>query len=386
MNKILISKQLLRSRITLIAFLCLFPLDAVFYTFRTVYGVRLPPVGLPMALMIWVLLLPHIRLIKGKKLDPILVFVAFLISGAFCASFSPFFDYQWLPLYFWYVTFLVLGYHFSQVILLKDQLTKRLIVTFSLFSSTVLILILKDGFLYSVYTFNYLRTASSIFYISLLSITITKNRTLIFFIYIATAVAFFYINSRTSFYLWLSLPMLFFIVSFRFSVRTAVYGLVLALITFLIWRNIDYLEIDSNIRIFRLIFNSEQDTSLQGRLFANSAGWEQIIDNPILGYYNGFLVYADEGLYIHNILSYWHQFGLLAFVFLLVMIGFAVNKAFNLPNHVMGIYLKLSLVTSIIGLIMAKSFASNDIFFLIGLSAGVSYFGDEKNINLTSKN
>jgi O-antigen ligase len=245
-------------------------------------------------------------------------------------------------------------------------LERNFIITLSLLSSLIAIFIVKDGWFYTQEPFNYLRTASGLFYLSLLGLVVSDDKKLIVVIYIVTAFALFYVNSRAYFYLWISAPFLYAVLATQLSLRYVSYVLILGAAVYITIELIEYLS-PSN-RVFRLFLDTEHDTSLDYRSYLFQRGWEQIKDSPVFGNYNGFLEYGGKGDYIHNILSYWHQFGFLPFATLVVMIGIAARNIFIRKNMSVSLFVKLSFVLTVMGLLLSHSYQQHAIFFVLGLS------------------
>lgn len=73
-----------------------------------------------------------------------------------------------------------------------------------------------------------------------------------------------------------------------------------------------------------------EDSSLNSRADQFNAGLKALSQNWILGDYAGQVRdFGDFGAYLHNILSYWRQFGLVAFVMILILWGRAAALAFR---------------------------------------------------------
>jgi hypothetical protein len=340
----------------------------------------LPPVGLPAGIILLLSFIPQLKAPDKKQIDLALAFAIFLVSGVASANFSPLFDYSWLGLYFWYIAFLMLGYGLPSAISSEEHLTNSAILISSFSCSVATILILRHGWLNLSQIYNYLRTATGLFYTSLLGLVLARNRITQMSLYIVTLIALFYINARASFYLWLMLPLIAIIVKRGVTARNLLFSFVfiaVALaITPIILERIEHFLPEN--RVFLLLLDPQHDNSFMERSMLLQWGWNQIKEHPIVGYYNGFMLYRGQADYIHNILSYWHQFGLVSFSLLLTMLAVAARNVFAIGRGPIKLYAQLALVTILLELVFAKSYAYPDVFFVIGFSLGARYITGPK--------
>jgi len=112
------------------------------------------------------------------------------------------------------------------------------------------------------------------------------------------------------------------------------------------------------------------DTSLLYRLKILRTNLPDIMNNFIFGDYGGFYKYEfPSNTYIHNILSFWRQFGLIPFVLLLVLIIINGNSIFSdfkanmtKPEFCMiGLYIFL-----IASVLFAKAYNYSPLFLVLG--------------------
>lgn len=95
------------------------------------------------------------------------------------------------------------------------------------------------------------------------------------------------------------------------------------------------------------------------RDYANKRGWETILDNPITGSFANY----DVGLYPHNILSIWVDFGVLGFILYVAALAFAIYVIAR--DHLEGLGDKNNL--------LAMAFASSCAVLLLTTKAGDYY-------------
>ncbi len=78
---------------------------------------------------------------------------------------------------------------------------------------------------------------------------------------------------------------------------------------------------ETNPRMYFLFYGIEDDPSGQGRMLQLAKNWEYIKDNPITGgLKSDILVFGKKGAYIHNILSFLQNYGIIIFSILIMII------------------------------------------------------------------
>jgi hypothetical protein len=187
-------------------------------------------------------------------------------------------------------------------------------------------------------------------------------------------------NQRFAIYL-LCLPFIFFC-----SSRTAFYCF-LFLFPLLVYstnkRYFKYLFIGLSIFIITLVFNplsirefrmfaifSGNDLSLAERIDTIRTTFPDMIKNIISGDYGGFYRYPPPAnTYIHNIFSFWSQFGLIPFIMVIILSSLVLLEA---KNHVLTLDKSLSFIIVmltvyiLLGMIFSKSFTYPHFFILFG--------------------
>ncbi|MFW2075067.1 O-antigen ligase family protein [Acinetobacter gerneri] len=136
-------------------------------------------------------------------------------------------------------------------------------------------------------------------------------------IFIISIIALFILNSRASLYIYIFSVSIYFIIFLKF--RTISFLLLcFSLFLFFYSSKLEMLFSENN-RMFALLALDGKDQSSQERLLLQKNGLNQISNNLVLGDYGGLVkIYNDMGAYIHNILSYWQTYGIIAF-FLVVL-------------------------------------------------------------------
>lgn len=154
-------------------------------------------------------------------------------------------------------------------------------------------------------TANYQGMARSVLYTGLLVIPFIESRDLKTAMMVVYAVMLYFIGSRTDFLLFAAVFPLFILMNFSPVVRVgASVGMVLLVIGLvLFWEGGNRFS------------SANAAASLSERAKYLEAGWNAIMEHPFTGDYLGQIRdFGKIGTYIHNGLSMWSQFGLVAFV------------------------------------------------------------------------
>ena len=154
-------------------------------------------------------------------------------------------------------------------------------------------------------TANYQGMARSVLYTGLLVIPFIESRDLKIAMMVVYAAMLYFIGSRTDFLLFAAVFPLFILVNFSTVVRVgASVGMALLVVALMLfWEGGDRFS------------TANAAESLSERAKYLEAGWNAIMQNPLIGDYLGQIRdFGNVGTYIHNGLSMWSQFGLAAFV------------------------------------------------------------------------
>lgn len=210
----------------------------------------------------------------------------------------------------------------------------------------------------------------AIFLISLLS-----NKVIKFLLVIVSLVILFVIGSRSSMFIFL--VVLLFMMFKENNIKQNMFILI-SLISFANY-TISYLDIDiENNRMFVLVSSDKVDISKQERSNMLSIGIEDIKNNPIIGNYGGQFYYEKNyGNYIHNILSFYRQYGLIVFIGLIIIFFYILRHYYfwmrndydNSLNYIF--YISIFIIME---LLLTRSYTTLHFWFAIGLFADPKKF------------
>ncbi|GEM_PF-5730550 len=208
---------------------------------------------------------------------------------------------------------------------------------------------------------------TSIFTISLIHGWGKKRDIKIYLIFFISIIVLYALHSRTTFYAYAIVIMAYIYLTQNRKVFYSTTVFLLSVATLLFILNP---EIFQN-RMLGIVFG-ENDSSLDSRLFMFLSGGKDILEHPISGNFGGQVYeFGYVGYYIHNLLSYWRQFGIISFLILLILLS-KVSK-FNLKtlkfeksldNNELFIYLMF--IQVIVSMIFARSITYPFSFMLFG--------------------
>jgi len=163
---------------------------------------------------------------------------------------------------------------------------------------------------------NYLRVSEGIAYSGILFISISKNYFASLLMASLSGFSLWMSISRSSFFLFVFLSA-FLILSNTRKKYTNIFIITLV-VSYLYYMAYDLYQNVSNIheyKIVRLIFQPSTDSSLVARVHFFVEGLEVVVDNIIFGRYGWQIErFGRFGTYIHNMLSFWAQFGVYPFL------------------------------------------------------------------------
>lgn len=230
-------------------------------------------------------------------------------------------DY-WLPLFFKYIFFFLMGLY-----LLELRAFRYIIFGSGVFAAIVVL----QNVDYEILGFNranfvtgadlgiylFLGDAFSITALLILANTKTNRTRFVFFLVFGSVV--FLIGSRTSFIVFVFVVLLYFLLLFR--IKWLPYYLVLCALILGVGSTLDFAELaDKNPRMINVFTDFDEDSSVVARRLFAEKGWEDIRSNPVFGRFGGQRdsdrLGTKEGWqsYMHNIFSYWRQFGIFVFI------------------------------------------------------------------------
>lgn len=189
----------------------------------------------------------------------------------------------------------------------------------------------------------------------------------------------FLIQGRTAFYCTL-LSML--LVGLFNKIRSNIWILIIGIfVLFTVWSEFDVAS-DLNIQEMRermIVSGGIKDPSLMLRGEALIGAITDLDKYLILGDINWAINnYGAWGLYVHNLLSYWIQYGFLVFVLIIFIIKIVLERLIkNLNDERVeenpDVYFRMLMgVYALLSVFLAKSFAWNWFWFVVGLFVFVS--------------
>jgi hypothetical protein len=153
----------------------------------------------------------------------------------------------------------------------------------------------------------------------LLNIALFSSRSFRFALGLSAAVVIFFVGSRTSFAVFTLTCLISILISIRLRWIAAV-TLMAGAAALMFWNTIDFSELeDKNPRMFLIFTEYEYDSSVDSRKDLGQIGWNDISNSPIFGRFGGQRDVGTWHDYMHNILSYWRQFGFVPFALLIFL-------------------------------------------------------------------
>jgi hypothetical protein len=370
-------------------FLLLYFFDFLGYFIRSTLHLNLPPTGvIAYMLTVPLLLLTLIDLQKqgvAKKVwvlySLFLIFIILCLVSAAASNNSEFLDYYYVILYLVYFS---VGYYLYYLYSIDyketDKLT-RLIYKLTIILPFILFFFIVTNTASGAYVLdfsgehvNYLRLAEAYVLISIIAMVLAKKQITMYVIITVSIISLFLINSRSAL-----LGYIIAIVLLQIYSKGLKPILGLSIFVLILSEIMSYLpEVMKGVeesRIGRLIYSTDTDTSLSVREEVMALGMEIIYHNPITGEHNGHLKYG-EGAYMHNILSYWAQYGFFAFSALCLLLILTVKNSYvNVKTAVQ--HDRISKIAFIylayctFGVIASKAYVYNEIYLAIGLTISI---------------
>lgn len=198
-------------------------------------------------------------------------------------------------------------------------------------------------------------------------------------IFIISFLCLFFISSRTALIIFSISFFIFYIINLK-GVKSAMSLIAILILTFFC---ILYLFDNSTGYAARLFSLNFQDHSVSGRMNMLSFGVNQIANNFFTGDFGGQVYYSyDEsgarwGGYIHNVLSFFRQFGFCAFISVIMVFVYSIYSFFLNKNSVYkNIFLLISLYI-ILAYIISRSYVYPWFFLLPGMCLTINYKSSE---------
>ena len=288
-----------------------------------------------------------------------------------------------IPLLFDYLVYCILGTHllhlrsFRYSFLISLMIAGYVTLTFVDFNTLRLDI---TGYVDKDLVGNYQFIGDTLAITSLMVIALFGNSLFRIALFAGTAIVLFLVGSRTSFAVFAFTGLIFMVLSFR------VWWIILLGIVFLVagfsyGNSISLAELERlNPRMVQIFTEYEDDSSIIGRKDRDDKGWEDISAHPIKGRFGGQRDIEGWNAYMHNVFSYWRQFGafpfgivvvLYLFFFLICLLRFRQksNDYYTVP-FLLGLFL---LVESIISRSYAFGYLHLTFGVLIAFHAWYKY-------------
>lgn len=177
----------------------------------------------------------------------------------------------------------------------------------------------------SIYTGSYLQIGDFLSILSLIFLAYIRSEKLQYLLIILSGLMLYLVGSRGALYAFLLTITIYIIYDFRNMINIRKVLLIFILSSFFLLCVGVFSDIYSDFnlkdsRMLSILFSYDDDYSANARNILLSQGLEDIMNNFFWGDFSGQLKhYGDDqgtrwGGYIHSILSYWRQFGLIPFI------------------------------------------------------------------------
>jgi hypothetical protein len=354
-----------KSHIAFVAFLLIFVMDAYSYAFF--YEQRLP-IGF-MGVLLAFLLVPFFISQRSHGFygqQAIALLILFPIIFAYISGKGNVSD-----IYFWFkaLSFFVMGYYFVKILYQPASSLDFTVTTTLLFFLCVLIVI------YGVEGENYLRVSDAVILFSFYVISSVRSRALYVAIMSVTIMALYLIGSRFGLVSYLVAVSALFFIRLKFTGRFLLLALSVPIV-FIAYSFLydQFLLVDNinNNRLLRLIFETDQDTSLIARLTYHENAIQIFKQSYLIGDYKYYLDQGSTGEYAHNFLSFWSELGFLG-VLISFLFFYLTSKtliiSYNEIRNEKRLYGFLFLITVyfIFAFLLAKSYTWMPLYFIVGV-------------------
>ncbi len=261
---------------------------------------------------------------------------------------------------------------------------KTFLVTYLLMVLVLISLIDRDSFSFQVLgqdEGNYLRIAEWFVLSAIGALCYIKKPTIATIVYIVSLIALFFINSRFALVLFFLIGIIAIVIRFRVKGLFSLFGIILISIFFIIAiLEINY-DLFENSRVLRLLFSPSADTSLLARQSMAASGIEAIHKNWFIGDLHGHLRIGGDGSYIHNLLSYWRQYGLISFLLFIILLSTVwINALQWIKNGKLKnskyLFAFSYLMFTTVGILVAKAYVYTEIYLSIGIVFSFLYNED----------
>ncbi|GFD96231.1 hypothetical protein KUL156_27080 [Alteromonas sp. KUL156] len=166
----------------------------------------------------------------------------------------------------------------------------------------------------------YLQIADAYAILAFMFLSLIKKENIRFIAFLFSSVMLFALLSRTSFYLFVFSYMCYMFLLRRKSFFLLVASLFFLTSLYIIKNDIDLEELKNNRMIGFIITGSDKSLSSRDEMLDN--GMIALSENWFFGDFLGEVRdnYGNTGAYMHNMLSFWRQFGFIPFITLVVLL------------------------------------------------------------------
>lgn len=160
----------------------------------------------------------------------------------------------------------------------------------------------------------YLFLADTFSIVALLAISVCRNFIVKIILIIASFYILFIMGSRAAFYIFTLVIIINLLKESRFLYVVLFLCFLVFITNYFLEKNNIKIDIE-NSRMISVLIDVEKDRSQIARKIQINQGFNEILNNPILGSYGGQIIrFNSFGSYMHNIFSYYRQFGLIVFL------------------------------------------------------------------------
>lgn len=203
-----------------------------------------------------------------------------------------------------------------------------------------------------------------------------RNFCAIFIFFMLISVVLFINGSRTSFAVFVFCFLFCYAVSQGFSIRFFIYLTSLFVLSAMIYLFVSSAGLDTSqfekSRMLSILSSGSNDGSLVNRDLILEGGLRRISEHFIEGDIGGQVAHpyggSPLGSYMHNILSYWEQFGLIGFASFLIAwlaLGYSLLQAFIIEgNRNVRLSVSAMFLYSIISMLFSRAFVHTVFMFV----------------------
>lgn len=363
-NKLLVKK----SSLAFLAFILIYLFDPLSYGILGNLNINIPTGFI--GILISFFLIPYFLFSEkgnAKKRMWIAFILLFPVFSAYLSGRGELHD-----IYFWVraLGFFVIGYYFLLFL-------KNFECSAKCFFLAIFFLVITCSFFifFDDLSENYLRTSNGLMIFSFFVISLSRRKDILLIIAAITLIALYSLGSRFSFFAFAIATSFLFFIKYSFSKKIIVALLSIPFsASIFIWLKHQYEEVSNihNHRFLRLLFEKNNDTSLQGREELLSKAINIFANNPLVGDYKYYLDQGLSGAYAHNAISFWAEMGVIGITISIFFFVIATKSAFlsykiikQSPLYFSFVF--LSSITVLLGMLLAKSYVWLSLYFFSGL-------------------